>query len=103
MCGGSLQSERAVRSYVREIKAACGLTNAQGVVRYFQRTERWLLDYDLTTCERKVAPPKPTPHKPRVVKPKYNAGMKVVREAVREVERIPQKAPTREKEVSRVD
>lgn len=101
MCGGSIQSERAARNYTNEVRKSCSIEYTREVVRHFQHG-RWLLDYDPITCERKVAPLPPTPRKPRA-KPVWHGGMKVVREAVREVKRTPQKAPAREREVSRVN
>lgn len=79
MCA-SIGNEAAARRYVAELVRGGHWTWARQAVESFQRSARWLLDYDRVTCER--APP------PR---PKSNAGrgMRKIREALREVLRTP--------------
>ncbi len=83
-------SEDGARRYIAEMYRAYGRPheNITNAIWAWQQWEKWLLDYDLETCQPKaVSKPKPRPKK-ITGKP----GMGRVREAVREIERTAQPA-----------
>ena len=90
----SIETEAAAKRYIAEMhRVGYSKSTIRNYIRSWQRSRRWLLDYSLITCVLK---------KKRVRKPPVpqRSGMKVLREAVREVERTAQ--PVKEREKSRL-
>ena len=103
----NIASETAARRYINEMYRAYGSephANVRNAIKQWQQYEKWLLDYDLDTCQPKaVVKAKPK----RVIKARPKKltglpGMERLREAVREIERTtqpaPKKAPTTKRE-----
>lgn len=88
-----MDSERGARAfadeYIRIAKTSKHFEDkARYVIVYYQRNEKWLLDYDAVTLTRKIVEPPKAPEKPK--RPSVVPGMKVIREAVREAVRTPE-------------
>lgn len=90
MCGFTT-NEAGYRSLIRElVNASKRYDNLYGQSLmisariHLQQAQRrgWLMDYDPATCEKRV--PAPTREAPV-----YREGMKVVREAIKEAEKLP--------------
>lgn len=79
----SIANEAAARRYVAELVRGGNWSWARTAIETWQVSYGWLLDYDRVICERKL-PPKPKPKKLSV-----QPGMRKIREALREVERMP--------------
>lgn len=68
----SIESEAAARRYTAELLSWATKDLVRNVIKSWQRSRGWLLDYDLKTCTRREVP-------------STEPGMKAVEAAIREV------------------
>jgi hypothetical protein len=81
----SIETEAAARLYVAELRRAHMSTGyIQSAIRSWQQANKWLLDYDLTTCERIVKPK---------VEPVWKRGMDKLKACILEISRTPVLCP----------